>query len=124
MTDKVPIYKPMLPRGTALLPYLERVDESRVYSNRGKLTALLEERLAACLTGRRESVVTAASGTAALQAAILAVAGRAAAGKTLALMPGYTFAATAFAAQAAGYAPCFCDLAPGAWRLRPEDVLA
>ncbi len=124
MTDKVPIYKPMLPRGTALLPYLSRMDESRVYSNRGPLIALLEERLADCLTGTRESVVTAASGTAALQAAILAAAGRAAVGKTLALMPGYTFSATAFAAQAAGYEPCFCDLAPGAWRLRPEDVLA
>ena len=124
MTDTIPIYKPMLPRGKHLLPYLDSVDAGRVYSNRGPLVSRLEERLADCLTGIKESVVTASSGTAALQAAILAVAGRAAARKPLALMPGYTFSATAFAAQAAGYEPWFCDLAPGEWRLRPEGVLA
>ncbi|HQT62238.1 MAG TPA: DegT/DnrJ/EryC1/StrS family aminotransferase [Acidiphilium sp.] len=122
MKTTLPVYRPVLPPVESLLPYLAGLDASRIYTNRGTLNEQLESRLALLLAGRAETLVTAASGTAALQAAILAHAGRPRGGRTLALIPGYTFVATAFAALAAGYEPLFCDLAPASWRLRPDDL--
>lgn len=122
MKTTLPVYRPLLPPVQSILPYLAQLDSRRVYTNRGPLAEQLEARLAVLLAGRADTLVTAASGTAALQAAILAHAGRPRGRRTLALIPGYTFVATAFAAMAAGYEPLFCDLAPGSWRLRPDDL--
>ena len=54
-------------------------------------------------------VVVTASGWAALKAAIFATAGAATPQRPLALMPSYTFAATAAAAETYGYKPYFLD---------------
>ena len=113
----IPVYAARLPRAAALLAYLQRMDATGVYSNRGPLVREFEARLHAALGLADASIVTTASGTAALQAAILAAAGRATAARPLALVPGYTFAATAHAAQACGYDPVFADVDPGSWGL-------
>src|SRR3990172_5815553 len=42
----IPIMQPKLPIAQHLLPYLNRIDESRIYSNFGPLVIQLEERLA------------------------------------------------------------------------------
>lgn len=123
MPRSVPIYKPLLPDAKAIAPYLEQIDRNRIYANRGPLAQSLEARLAALLTGRPETVAVAASGTAALEASILAAAGRAEAARPLALLPGYTFSATAHAAMGAGYHPHFLDISPEDWQLRAADVL-
>jgi dTDP-4-amino-4,6-dideoxygalactose transaminase len=119
---RVPVYRAKLPAAAALLPYLEQLDVTRHYANRGMLAVALEARLRDVLRLTDAHVVTAASGTAALTAAILAVAGRATAAKPLAIVPGYTFVATALAAEACGYQVVFADIAEAGWMLDPEMV--
>ncbi len=119
---RVPVYRAKLPPAAALLSYLEQLDDTRHYSNRGELVLAFEARLRAMLGLRDAYAVTAASGTAALAAAILATAGRATAARPLAIVPGYTFVATALAAEACGYQPVFADVAAAGWMLDPAAV--
>ena len=119
----MPVYRPRLPPAAALLPYLQRLDATRTYSNRGDLVCELEERLVDTLGLGSCRLVTAASGTAALQAAILASAGRATPARPVALVPGFTFVATALAAEACGYAVEFVDVEPQSWAMAAGDLL-
>lgn len=118
----VPVFRAKLPPAAAILPYLEQLDASRHYTNRGALVAALETRLRETLNLGDSYLVTAASGTAALTAAIIATAGRATAGKPVAIVPGYTFVATALAAEACGYKIVFADVSPADWMLDPETL--
>ncbi len=125
----IPVYAANLPRAAALIPYLERIDAAGRYSNRGPLVQALEARLRDALGLAEGGVATTSSGTAAIQAAILATAGRATPARPIALVPGYTFAATAHAAEACGYRVVFADVEPDSWalsavRLRAHPDLA
>jgi dTDP-4-amino-4,6-dideoxygalactose transaminase len=113
----LPVYRASLPRSEALLPYLRIIDENRWYSNRGQLVSQLEMRLGERLGAFAATVCTAANGTVALEAAILATAGRATAERPYALLPGYTFVATAAAVEACGYRPYLIDVDPRTWAL-------
>jgi dTDP-4-amino-4,6-dideoxygalactose transaminase len=108
----IPVLRPQLPTARALLPYLERIDASRTYSNWGPLVVELGERLTRKL-GAPEG---------ALVGAILATAGRASGDKPLAIIPNYTFTATALAAQMCGYQPVLASCASGSWSFSPEDL--
>lgn len=124
----LPVLRPLLPDADRLLPYLRRIDRARIYSNWGPLTTELETRLDAMLGLHRRSVVSASSGTAALTGAVLATAGRARAERPLALIPAFTFVATAIAVEACGYQPYLVDvgadrLALDADRLRTHPAL-
>jgi dTDP-4-amino-4,6-dideoxygalactose transaminase len=116
MSERVPIpvYRALLPRTPTIVPYLERMDAKRWYTNRGELVQLLEARL-----GERigTPVMSAANGTVAIEAAILATAGRATAERPLALLPAYTFVATASAVEACGYRPYLLDVDETTWSL-------
>jgi dTDP-4-amino-4,6-dideoxygalactose transaminase len=68
-----------LPRAEQLYPYLKTIDANRWHTNRGELVIALETRLGDLLGAGSAKVITANSGTAAIEAAVLAVAGRAAA---------------------------------------------
>ena len=118
------VLRPALPTTDAILPYLRRIEASRIYSNFGPLVLEFEERLSRHLGLPRDGVVSANTGTAGLVAAILATAGRARAERNLALMPGFTFVATAVAAEECGYQPCLSDVSPETWLLDPEALLA
>ena len=120
---KVPVLRPLLPAADKLLPYLRRIDATRVYSNYGPLVLELEGRLARALSLPPGSIATAGTGTAGLIGAILAHAGEARSESPLALMPSYTFVATAVAAQRCGYQPWFTDVGED-WLLDPEALLA
>lgn len=99
----IPIMKPLLPNVDSLLPYLKRIDESRWYSNFGPLVTEYEKRLAdmfGCY------VVSCASGTVGLTAALMAVTRR---GDAVA-MPGWTFCATKSAIEMAGCKAVLCDV--------------
>ena len=119
----LPVLRPHLPSADRVLPYLRMIDESRVYSNFGPLNAQLETRLAMHLGLSPGSVTTASSGHAALLAAILAGTGRAKADRPLALIPAYTFVATAAAVEQAGYQPFLIDVDPESWMLDPQSLL-
>ncbi len=92
------------------------------------LEARLDELLGAAGAGGTRAM-TAASGTAALEGAILATAGRATSQRPLAILPAYTFVATALAVEACGYIPYLVDVDATSWaldasRLRTNPILA
>ncbi len=116
-----PVLHPKLPSAQALLPYLERVDAARVYSNFGPLVCEFQRRLGDLLLMGDEQVICMSSGTSALSAAILARAGRAGE-KRLAIVPDLTFAATAAAVERCGYDLHLTEVDRASWQLDP-DVL-
>lgn len=96
--------RPLLPTVDKLIPYIKRIDESRVYSNMGELNAEYQSRLgemfgAPCITG--------SSATSLITATLMAY--DMPKGSFVA-MPSYTFPATAAAVVAAGYTPYFMDV--------------
>lgn len=119
----MPVARPRLPDADALLPYLRRIDQSRIYANWGPLNAELEGGLAARLGAQ---VVTVSSATDGLVCALRATLEDkpAAQRRGLCLMPAWTFVATAHAALAAGLTPCFLDVEEAGWTLTPDRVRA
>jgi dTDP-4-amino-4,6-dideoxygalactose transaminase len=121
-TDPVPALRPQLPSAERLLPYLERIDAARKYTNWGPLACELESRLCQQFGLPEHSVISAASGTMALVGATLAAAGRATPRRPLAIVPAFTFVATAIAVEQCGYTPYLADIDPETWLLDPESL--
>ena len=119
----IPVLRPLLPSADRLLPYLRRIDETRLYSNHGPLSEELGGRLADTLGLPAGGVVCASSGTAALVGAILAASGRAAPERPLAIIPALTFAATASAVEQCGYQPYLADVDAESWMLAPDRLI-
>jgi dTDP-4-amino-4,6-dideoxygalactose transaminase len=117
--EHVPVCRPELPSAEAIATYIRQIDACRQYTNRGPLVIELEARLARALERAPHAVLASATGTAALEVAILATAGLARPERPLALLPAFTFAATALAVERCGYAPWFVDIDPGTWMLDP-----
>ncbi len=117
---RIPVARPKLPDAATILPYLERIDEARWYSNFGPLVGELEQRLAMRL-GEQVGVCTAANATVALALALKAM--ELEPGGLVAL-PAWTFVASAHAVIQAGLVPWFVDVDPETWMLRPETVEA
>jgi dTDP-4-amino-4,6-dideoxygalactose transaminase len=120
---RVSVLKPALPTADQLLPYLRRIDRTRIYSNFGPLAIELSHRLAAHFSLPEGGATLASSGHAALLGSILAAAGRASAKRPVALIPAYTFIATATAAERAGYQPVFVDVDERTWTADPDALL-
>src|SRR4051812_16521561 len=120
----IPVLRPRLPSAERLLPYLRRIDETRLYTTWGPLALELEERLCRCFSLPAGGVVSASSGTSALTAAILAAAGRASGKRRVAIVPALTFVATAAAAESCGYTLRIADVDAEKWQLDPERVAA
>ena len=119
----IPVLRPMLPKARKLLPYLERIDETRIYSNWGPLVLELSERLGVLFGTTADRVMCANSGMSALVGAILATAGRASPAKSLAIVPDFTFTATGLAAQLCGYRVALADCRPDTWALDADALL-
>ena len=123
--DEAPVrvLRPSLPTADRLLPYLKRMDETRIYSNFGPLVLEFETRLCAMMGLPPGAVVSASTGTAGLVGGVLATAGRATEARMLALMPAFTFVATAVAAEECGYRPYLLDVDADTWMLDPERLI-
>jgi dTDP-4-amino-4,6-dideoxygalactose transaminase len=121
-SELIPVMRPRLPLADRLLPYLQRIDDNRIYANFGPLVLELEARLAEHFGLPANALVTASSGTTALVAAILAAAPPANDDRPYALMPGYTFVATAVAAERCGYQPVLVDIDDTQWMLDPDKL--
>ncbi len=115
--------RPALPTFDRLEPYLRRIDAMRTYSNFGPLVQEFISR-ASELLGMPNCLAAASSGTAALTAAILATAGRAKPDRPYAVVPAYTFVATALAVELCGYRPLVAEIDARDWMLSPERALA
>lgn len=104
---------PDLPALPDLLPYLECIERNRWYTNFGPLLLQYESRLAEITGGY---CVTLASGTAALELALAALA-LPAGGRVL--LPAFTFPATLLAVLRNGLQPVFADVEARSWTLTP-----
>ncbi|WP_294331434.1 DegT/DnrJ/EryC1/StrS family aminotransferase [uncultured Sphingomonas sp.] len=116
-SDAIPVSRPRMPRTDALLPYLQRIDDRRAYSNFGPLVTELEARLAHRLGVDPDCVVTVANGTAGLTLALQSVVE---VPTGYCLIPSWTFVATAHAVTAAGLTPFLVDVDEGSWALTPD----
>lgn len=119
----IPVLRPLLPSAERLLPYLRRIDETRVYTNHGPLSLMLQDRLAQAFGLPAGGLICTSSGTAALVGAILASAGRATVDQPLAIIPAFTFAATVSAVEQCGYRPYLADVDAETWMLNPERLI-
>jgi dTDP-4-amino-4,6-dideoxygalactose transaminase len=111
----VAVARPRLPTAEALVPYLQRLDEARWYSNFGPLLTELEARLAGRFTTQAH-VVTVTNATQALTLALEAM--ELTPGGHV-VLPAWTFVATAHAVLQAGLTPWFVDVDPATWMLDP-----
>jgi dTDP-4-amino-4,6-dideoxygalactose transaminase len=118
----IPVLRPQLPKADQLLPYLQKIDASRFYTNNGPLTTELEHRLADHFRLLDGGVVCTSSGTAAIIGAVLALAGRATEARPFALLPAFTFVATASAVEQCGYRPYLIDVDAETWMLHPDQL--
>jgi dTDP-4-amino-4,6-dideoxygalactose transaminase len=124
----IPICKPLLPPAESILPYLRRLDGSRIYSNFGPLVREFEARFAQLCSIEDLRLVTAANGTLAIQAALIARCNPVTQSRNLCLLPAFTFAATVSAVISAGLVPMFVDVDASTCvidldRLQDEEIL-
>src|SRR4051794_13546492 len=104
-TEHIPVLRPLLPPARAVAHYLTRIDNARIYSNFGPLASEFEFRLSNVFAVSPGATVATAPGTLGLIATILACARLESGRRSLAMMPAYSFAATAVAAERAGLKP-------------------
>lgn len=118
--EPLAVARPRLPTADAILPYLERIDTARWYSNFGPLLGEMEDRLAARF-GQDTRVVTTVNAT---QALTLALQAMDLPQGTLCAVPAWTFIATAHAVAQAGLVPWFVDVDADTWMLDAEATRA
>jgi dTDP-4-amino-4,6-dideoxygalactose transaminase/nucleoside-diphosphate-sugar epimerase len=125
-----PIVRPPLPVVLPPAPCRPDVVERRVSEalHRGALKAggrwsgeLAEHLRAVTGAGASHAVELTTSGTSALRLAVLAVAGRAG-DRPCAVLPSFTFPATAEVLRQLGYTLRFADVDPATWTLDPASV--
>jgi dTDP-4-amino-4,6-dideoxygalactose transaminase len=108
--------RPVLPRAQTVLPYLERMDRSQVYTNFGPLCIELEERYATLLAVPPERVVTAANATIGLTGAMSCLP------EILQwVLPAWSFAATGQALHFAQGSPIWADIDAKSWLVTAPD---
>lgn len=119
MTEKItkrqiPFLRPTPPRLSEHIDELRALEQSGQYSNFGPVNTRFEQEIRQRLFHNTGAVTSVANATLGLMLAIKAVTSDEI-GKRYALMPSYTFAATAQAALWAGLQPLFCDIDPETW---------
>ena len=69
----IPIFKPILPTATQLLPHLSSMDKSRIYSNFGPLNSILVDRISNHFNVDPDCVTTINNATSGITLALLAL---------------------------------------------------
>jgi dTDP-4-amino-4,6-dideoxygalactose transaminase len=116
---RIPFLRPRPARLSGLLAELEAIEAAGWYSNFGPLNRRLESALTERVWGGQGGAVTCANATLGLMLAIREAVGPGPAGR-FALMPSFTFAATAHATAWAGLTPLFCDIEEATWVAAPD----
>ncbi|NQU36581.1 MAG: DegT/DnrJ/EryC1/StrS family aminotransferase [Actinobacteria bacterium] len=106
--------RPLLPTADSVLPYLERMDSARYYSNNGPLNRAFESRLADRFDVPPAQVVTCSSATLGLEGCFRLLDAESFA------VPSYTFPATAMAVKSAGRRLVLTDIDRGSWMVAPS----
>lgn len=110
----LPLIAPNPPRLSQMADALARIEASGIYSNHGPEVRALERDVTARLFGGRGATLAVNNATNGLMIALADAVGPGGRGR-MALMPGFTFAATAQAAWWAGLVPLVCDVDPDDW---------
>jgi dTDP-4-amino-4,6-dideoxygalactose transaminase len=103
---KVKILIPKLPSLSELQPYIERIDNSKIYSNYGPLVCEFESRLAQHFNISLDNISTCSNATDAIEGAIKTSGGLDKKWE----VPSWTFTATAAALVSSGVNFCFRDI--------------
>jgi dTDP-4-amino-4,6-dideoxygalactose transaminase len=111
---KIPLIRPNPPKLSSLIDALAGIEHSGVFSNYGPVNSRFEERLVTTIFDAKGACVTVANATLGLMLAIKQAVGWKPRGR-YALMPSFTFAATAHAALWCGLTPLLCDVEPETW---------
>jgi dTDP-4-amino-4,6-dideoxygalactose transaminase len=125
--NKIPFLEPNPARLSRLVKELEAIEASGVFTNYGPVNSRLEQAVTDEVFGSGQCL-TVNNATVGLMLAIREGAGEAlASGQRFALMPSFTFAATAHAALWAGLTPLLCDIDADGWascHAAEEELLA
>lgn len=116
---RYPLVDPSPPRLSEHLDVLTRVEQSGIYSNNGPELRAFEAEATDRLFGGQGACLGVANATLGLMLAIRQTAGRDRGTGKLALMPAFTFAATAQAAEWCGLTPLLADIDPDDWSMCP-----
>ncbi|MBN8817034.1 MAG: DegT/DnrJ/EryC1/StrS family aminotransferase [Sphingomonas sp.] len=114
---RYPLIDPNPPRLSEHLDVLKRVEESGIYSNNGPELRAFEAEATAKLFGGQGACLGVGNATLGLMLAIRQAVGREPRPGGLALMPAFTFAATAQAAEWCGLTPLLADIDPHDWTM-------
>jgi dTDP-4-amino-4,6-dideoxygalactose transaminase len=114
---RYPLIDPSPPRLSEHLDVLRRVEASGIYSNNGPELRAFEAEATAKLFGGQGACLGVGNATLGLMLAIRQAMGREPAPGKLALMPAFTFAATAQAAEWCGLTPLLADIDPDDWTM-------
>lgn len=119
----IPLMIPDLPKAEDILPWLQKIDQNKWYSNYGPLSKQFEAEIVELVKCENQgdhkelAMVSTSSGTSALEVALSAY--RLRPGSKV-LLPSLTFPATATAVIRCGLIPVFTDVDPSTWVLTPE----
>jgi dTDP-4-amino-4,6-dideoxygalactose transaminase len=114
---RYPLIDPNPPRLSEHLDVLRRVEASGIYSNNGPELRAFEAEATEKLFGGQGACLGVGNATLGLMLAIRQAIGREPAPGKLALMPAFTFAATAQAAEWCGLTPLLADIDPDDWTM-------
>jgi len=110
----IPFIRPNPPKLSSLTAELVAIEDSGIFSNYGPVNSRFEDRIAASVFKSKGACVTVSNATVGLMLAIKQAIGWKPRGR-YALMPSFTFAATAHAALWCGLTPLLCDIDPETW---------
>ena len=110
----IPLIRPNPPQLSRLTEELAAIEDSGIFSNYGPVNSRFEDRLIASIFTAGGECVTVANATLGLMLAIKHAVGWRPRGR-YALMPSFTFAATAHAALWCGLTPLLCDIDRETW---------
>jgi len=112
---KIPFVRPNSPRLSVLTRELVEIEESGVFSNYGPVNSRLEREFESSLFSGEGHCLTVCNATIGLIIALKHVARTRPGSRNLAIMPSFTFAATAHAALWSGLTPLLCDIDEESW---------
>jgi dTDP-4-amino-4,6-dideoxygalactose transaminase len=119
----MPLIRPNPPKLSELTKELAEIERSGIFSNYGPVNSRLEDRMVANVFAGKGSCLTVANATLGLMLAIKQAVGWKPNGR-YALMPSFTFAATAHAALWCGLTPLLCDIDRETWLPDPAAEAA
>jgi dTDP-4-amino-4,6-dideoxygalactose transaminase len=111
----IPLLKPSPARLSGMVTQLQAIEASGQFTNFGPVNERFEREIVARMFGGVGACVTVSNATLGLMLAIRHAIGENSQGRRYAVMPSFTFAATAQAALWNGLTPLFCDIDEHGW---------